>query len=262
MTDAGLRILSEECNALNTINVDHTEASDKGLSCISRLCPQVLSISLVDCCAVTFVGINALTEGCPLLQLIVLDGLNKITDAGICAIGNRCAKLLSISLNGCRGIRFPGINAVAIGCFLLQSIKLDGCCWVTDEFLLALGIGCPNLHHISVNHSKITDSILLVISVRCPNLRPISLDECVWVSDIGVDAIIRECTGLRSISLNNTNVTDSVVYGIVDTCPALLSIKLDGCQNVTDAALAALRKRSNKLLTIVSDRQNSFFKAM
>ena len=262
VTDVGMRILSEGCNALNTINIDHTEASDEGLSFISSGCPQLVSISLVDCCAVTFVGINALAEGCPLLQSIVLDGLDKITDAGIRSIGNRCPQLHSISLNGCRGIRFPGMNAVANGCPLLQSISMDGCCWVTDESLKALGIGCPNLHHISVNHSKVTDSILLVISARCPNLQSISLDECASVSDIGVGAIIRECTGLRSISLNYTNVTDDVVYGIIDTCPALLSIKLDGCQNVTDAALAALGRGPNKLLTIVSDRQNSFFKAM
>ena len=251
ITDSSLRNIGENCHHLRVINVSHTKATDKGMCAISQTCPQLRYISLKGCSMITSKGICALCLGCTLLEDVSLDGLDKINNLAMLALGENCPNLHTLSLNGCRGIKYDGISAIASGCPRLLSVSLDECCWLSDSCIHALQRGCPLLQSISLNHTKVTNAITCTIGEGWSNLKSISLNECNLLTDVGIKAIANACHELESISIAFTKVTDASMYALGLGCPHLHSIRLDGCEGVTESGISALRSGCIKLSPIV-----------
>ena len=259
ITDSSLRNLGEKCHYLRVIHVSHTRVTDTGLCAISQTCPQLRYISLKGCSMITSEGICALCIGCTLLEDVSLDGLDKISDAAMLSIGQNCPNLHAISLNGCRGIKYDGITAIAAGCPQLLSVSLDECCWISDSCIYALQRGCPLLESISLNHTKVTDAIMCTVGQGWPQLKSISLNECSLVTDICIEAIAKGCHQLQSISIAFTKVTDVSMHALGLGCPQLHSIRLDGCENVTESGISALRRGCIKMSPIVLESSTMLF---
>ncbi|RLM65917.1 transport inhibitor response 1-like protein [Panicum miliaceum] len=135
----------------------------------------------------------------------------------------RCVKLQRLWVLDC--ISDKGLQVVASSCKDLQELRVfpsdfyvAGFSAVTEEGLVAISSGCPKLSSLLYFCHQMTNDALITIAKNCPNfirfrlciLEPKKPDAITnQPLDEGFGAIVRECKGLRRLSISGL-LTDKV----------------------------------------------------
>ncbi|XP_061179862.1 uncharacterized protein LOC133188446 [Saccostrea echinata] len=93
------------------------------------------------------------------------------------------------------------------------------------------------VHIASVN--KLMDSTLQALLKNCRNLKELALYGCDSISNAGFKAL-SEKSGITSLHLNSTSVTDKGMEHICRCCHNLQSVSFAGCMYVTDVSIKHL----------------------
>jgi len=220
--DIGVTTFATRLGAgLESIYLANTQISDPSVQAIGNNCPNLKKIWLATR-PITDVGVQALARGCPLLEDLDLGVCQSVTDTGLLELvptdhHRGCPNLTKIKLAATQ-ITDTGMTALANACRNLTELELFFTT-IGDESLTAFGNNCHNLKKINLRSTRITDAGISALIPRpgqqgqpshpgCPNLTVIFLDETEVTND-GVYGLVEGCQNLTTIQVFRTNVTDA-----------------------------------------------------
>jgi F-box and leucine-rich repeat protein 2/20 len=240
ITDASFITVGQKCSKLMDISIAYNNVTDIGIAALARGCPQLRSFSAHLCPSISTAGIVALSNGCRELRTINLAKCGLITDESLYRIAEGCSELTSFTLSGSEAVTNAGISCVAGGCEKLLYITISDCPQIDDNALIAIGFSCPYLLGITVAASS--DPYLTVEEASKYYNK---------FFDRGLIAIACGCPALESISITICpNITDAGMVVLAQKCLQLKSITFYTLK-ITDASLIAFATNSRQLRSVL-----------
>lgn len=124
-------------------------------------------------------------------------------------------KFRHLDLTRCNRLTSQGVKALAYKVPDLEGLQLSGCTALTDTALEDLLATTPLLTHLDLEElADLTNSILSEHLAKAPCagcLEHLSISYCENLGDTGMLPVIRECTKLKSIDMDNTRISDLVL---------------------------------------------------
>ena len=138
-------------------------------------------------------------------------------DKAVEAVASKCKQLTTLCLSDKKGDSITEAALMAVAkCKLLKSLSLCCCHEISDAEVVAVASGCPQLTSLNLAFCwEITDEAVLAVASRCKQLKCLDLTCCYEITDAAVVAV---ASGTQ-----------------------LEWLAVDGCENITDAAMANFR---------------------
>ena len=229
--------------------------TDESFIIVGRKCSKLVDISITHN-IVTDIGIAALARGCPQLRSFSAHDCPSISTDGMMALSHGCKELRTMNLSDCERIIDDSFFRIAEGCPELSSFTLSSSEAVTNAGISCIARGCEKLLYITIiDCGQIDDTALITIGSSCPNLLGITVtarfdSPSPRFSDRGLTAIARGCPAMESISLSICpDMTDASVIIFAQKCFQLKSISL-ASSKITDASVIAFVTNSRKLQSV------------
>jgi hypothetical protein len=253
LSDVSLVALALHCPRLTSVCIFETNFEDFGVLTLAQYCPNMESVKLGGCYALTDASLTALGKYCKELKIFDLhfddEGNSNFTDRGLNDLVDGCPKIESLKLGGCSAC--TNFSIFSIGCHLPGLKIIDLSCYgngvLTDAAVKALAKCCSEL--VSVNLSgceKLNDGALIALSTKCPALTDVNISYCSRLTSKSTLALVKNCSRLASIDISYTDMADKSVTALAAYCPDLLTVGFEGL-NVTDAALTVFAKCCRKI---------------
>ncbi|XP_023548543.1 F-box/LRR-repeat protein 4-like isoform X1 [Cucurbita pepo subsp. pepo] len=197
--------------------------TDESVKELSEFLPLVKLINLSNCSNLSCSSLFILARNCPALTDIEMKIVNLQKEEGHPKDFVN-PKLISLDLSGNKNLCNDGVGKIASIFPNLELLKMNHCAAITDEGIGDVLTACPKIRHLEVNYCTgiknlvmncelpsmealklqrlgIEDSTLAMIGSRCPSLIHLDLLGCLKVTAEGVKEVVRNCRGLREISL-------------------------------------------------------------
>ncbi len=281
VTNATCKIIAQSCPSLEMFNVSWcTHMDARGIRTIILGCPK-----LRDLRAGEVRGFNNLELAQDIfetnnLERLVLSGCADITDEALqvmIAGQNPEVDLLSdipivparrlrhLDLSRCNRLTSAGIKTLAHLVPDLEGLQLSGCTALTDTALADLLATTPRLTHLDLDElSELTNTLLsenLAKAPCAPILEHLSISYCENLGDTGMLPVVKACTSLRNIDMDNTKISDLVLAEVASmvrmrssrtTCsrsrPRVgLRIIVFDCSNVTWTGIREVLSRNSEV---------------
>ncbi|KAG8064294.1 hypothetical protein GUJ93_ZPchr0004g40474 [Zizania palustris] len=209
----GLAAIASHCKLLSELDLQENEVEDRGprwLSCFPDSCTSLVSLNFACIKGEVNAGLN-------------LSYAPTLDASDLTKMISRCVKLQRLWVLDC--ISDKGLQVVASSCKDLQELRVfpsdfyvAGYSAVTEEGLVAISLGCPKLNSLLYFCHQMTNAALITVAKNCPNFTRFRL--CILEPgkpdvmtnqplDEGFGAIVRECKGLRRLSISGL-LTDKV----------------------------------------------------
>ncbi|CAN6227905.1 unnamed protein product [Urochloa humidicola] len=186
----------EKCKMLRSLS-GFWDASPICVPIIYPLCHHLMGLNLSYTPTLDYSDLTKMVSHCVKLQRLWV--LDCISDKGLQVVASSCKDLQELRV-------FPSDFYVA------------GYSAVTEEGLVAISSGCPKLTSLLYFCHQMTNDALITVAKNCPNfirfrlciLEPKKPDAITnQPLDEGFGAIVRECKGLRRLSISGL-LTDKV----------------------------------------------------
>lgn len=267
VTNATCKIIAQSCPSLEMFNVSWCKHMDsRGIREVIQGC-----FKLVDLRAGEVRGFDSVEFAQDIfesnrLERLVMSGCSDLTDEvlRVMIMGKTpeidiltdlpvvpVRKLRHLDISRCTGLTSVGIKALTHMVPNMEGLKLSSCVALTDNALSDLLATTPRLTHLDLEELiELTNSLLsdhLAKAPCAPILEHLSISGCEHLGDAGMLPIIRNCTNLRSIDMDNTRISDLVMVEAASmvrarssrtTCASTrprvgLRMVVFDCQNVT-----------------------------
>ena len=268
--DGGLAELIKSCHKLHPDHILSDVKGDEFLHAVGKHQPNITSIDVARCQAVTDAGLAKLVSRCSNLHPDSIKSTVK-GDAFLEAVAQRFAKTLkSIDLTGCKNVSDAGLAKLIEKCRELHPDDVH-CDAKGNTFLVAVASEHETIKNIDLlGCNAVTDAGLCVLMERCLQLHPDDVKSTVK-GDAFLSAVAKYHTYITNIDLDTfvnqreERVTDAALARLIETCPKLdpgnvhslakgnaflgavaryrkgiTQIDLCGCPNVTDLGLGHL----------------------
>ncbi|PNX83036.1 F-box protein skip19, partial [Trifolium pratense] len=127
----------------------------------------------------------------------------------------------------------------------LRCIQLECCVRISDEGWCEVAKKFPLLEEVGISHGFQCKKSLEVIGQSCPLLKSLTLYGmplgAMWNDDAFV--IANTMPGLRHLDIRGNRLTNVGLLAILDGCPLLESLNIEGCDNLD--ITESLRQRLN-----------------
>jgi len=164
----------------------------------------------------------------------------------------RFENLESITFISCPGGLLDSIQGLMVSCPKLQSFKCECSRSFNQKHLLSLLQPSRSYVELSIAHCTQIDDITIYHALLNPNisclrtLEILNLDGVEFLSDIGIQGILKKCPVLRSLALDGEQLTDKSGHFIGNNYPQTLkNLSISFCDNLTDSTLSSLGKLKN-----------------
>ena len=196
---------------------------------------------------------------------VMIEGVNP----ELCPLTNRPAvpsrQLRYLDLSRCHRLTDAGVRRLAHQVPHLEGLQLGNCTDLTDASLLDLLPTVPRLTHLDLESLHLLTNATLQTLAAAPcsaRLEHLSISYCENLGDTGMLAVLRTCTRIRNLDMDNTRVSDLVLAeaanlvrgrsypwtGMATTNPPSPSIGLHlvvyDCQNVTWTGIREILARN------------------
>ncbi len=155
-----------------------------------------------------------------------------------------------LNLRDCLLITDASVAAILSTCNDLEELNLQG---VTDV-TFAFQVSSERLRILHISEAAITDSNLEKLVTGCPNLSVLSLLGK-NLTDRGIEALSRCRHLVRLKILQADNISEEALIGVLRNNPHLGHLVLQGCKNLSDRTLEALKAHPLELLWILDAPQ-------
>jgi F-box/leucine-rich repeat protein 2/20 len=163
------------------------------------------------------------------LQRLVMAGCSSLTDASlrlmlegaepdVCPLTGRAVvpprQLRHLDLSRCTGLTDAGLARLAHHVPLLEGLQLGGCAGLGDAALLELLPTLPRLTHLDLEEMpRLTNAVLarLAESPCRERLEHLCVSYCEGLGDMGLLRVVKACTRLRNVDMDNTHISDLVL---------------------------------------------------
>ena len=125
---------------------------------------------------------------------------------------------------------------------MLETIDLTGC--KVHAFLINFRFIFQNRYfHIFYKLfydntlQKISNLALISLGISNRGLETIIINECDHVSDNGVVALTKGCSGILALGLSRLKITDIAISAVTNSCKRLRFLNLGRCRNISDSSI-------------------------
>ncbi|ETP07368.1 hypothetical protein, variant 1 [Phytophthora nicotianae CJ01A1] len=242
---------------------------------ILKNCPNLKTLELLDCRALTFSG---WPRDAVALRKVFLNGCNFVTNQAASSLITVCGdtlekiifteatsldsqifrdlarharRLEELTINDCTSVRLRDFQALTEALWSsLRWLDLASCRGISS-FPDATSL--PQLQVLILDKTKINDDGLRGISQVATSLRYLSLQDCRAISDDGVAALATSdvsdgCTSLELVDLKGTPVTDASLRALEARCPRLHLVRVDSCRSVSRKMRSKHNERARRIL--------------
>ncbi|KAH8719180.1 hypothetical protein GQ44DRAFT_624004 [Phaeosphaeriaceae sp. PMI808] len=230
VTNAALKIIASNCPRVEVLNISWCNSVDnRGLRKVVEGCPKLRDLRagevrgwddvklmtelfkqntlerlvLMNCDSLSDESLAALMEG-------VDEEVDVLTDRPI--VSPR--KLKHLDLTRCRSITDLGLNTLVNNVPFLEGLQVSKCGGLTDDALTALLPTMPVLTHLDIEELEgLTNEVLktLAQSPCAPHLKHLCISSCENLGDAGTLPILKSCSRLASLEMDNTRISDLVL---------------------------------------------------
>ncbi|XP_029212767.2 dynein regulatory complex subunit 6-like [Acropora millepora] len=240
LSDASFKCLSQ-CKRLRKIRVEgNNRLTDASVKVLTKSCPMLDHIYLVDCPRITDIALKALASFKHLNVVNVADCV-RIQDTGVRQVveGPSGAKIKELNLTNCVRVSDVTLLRIAQRCHNLVYASFCYCEHVTDAGVELLGT-LPSLVSLDLSGCNIQDQGVAALGNN-PKFRDISLAECPNITDLGLQKMCQQCRQLENFDVSRCKgLTDNAIKNLAFCCRLLRTLKLAGCSKLTDSSLQYL----------------------
>ncbi|KAH6875049.1 F-box/LRR repeat-containing protein 2 [Alternaria rosae] len=229
-TNAAMKILAAHCPKVEVLNISWCNNIDnRGLKKVVEGCTKLRDIragevrgwddvdlmvalfkrntlerlDLKNCDSLNDEALAALIEG-------VDEEVDVLTDRPIVPPRN----LKHLNLTRCRSITDAGLKTLVHNVPFLEGLQVSKCGGLTDDALTSLLPTVPVLTHLDIEEiDGLTNDVLKTLSESAcaPHLRHLCISYCENLGDVGMLPVLKACTRLASLEMDNTRISDLVL---------------------------------------------------
>ncbi|XP_027227904.2 F-box/LRR-repeat protein 20 isoform X3 [Penaeus vannamei] len=243
----GSRISCSECyfaiaefHNLRHLNLSHCQFLDNlGLVAIAKQCRQLEYLNIDGITKIYDYSVVCLTQEVgPSLKFLFLDGEN-LTDASYTSLA-ACKHLKMLGVSFCEQMTDVGLSGIT-GLCELTWMKLRKGVHLTSKGLQSFFSSghLSNLTHLNLGEcSSMNDDVLFAVAEKCPHLTNIVLHWCWDITDVGITALVSNCSRLRVLDLVGLiQLTGTSFINVPTALPDLLILDLEQCNTINDTIL-------------------------
>ncbi|XP_010558390.1 PREDICTED: F-box/LRR-repeat protein 3-like isoform X2 [Tarenaya hassleriana] len=276
---AGLLSVAVKCVNLVEIDLSNaTEMRDAAAAVVAEA-RNLERLRLGRCKLLTDMGIGCIAVGCRKLSLVGLKWCVGVGDLGAGLLALKCKGLRSLDLSylpitgkclddilklqhleellleGCFGIDDDSLSSLRHEheCKSLKKLDVSSCQNLTHRGLTSLlsAAGCLQqlvLAHgsssITLDGCSITSDGLKAIGILCKALKELSLSKCLGVTDEDLSSLVMKQKGLRKLDITCCRkLTGVSIAQIANSCPSLISLKMESCSLVPRDAFVLIGQK-------------------
>lgn len=229
-TNAGLKIIAANCPRLEYLNISWCNNIDtRGLKKVVQGCPNLKDLHASEIRGwddVEFAHQLFLRNS---LERLILTQCDTLTDEALSVIiegkGSEIdyitgraivppRNLKHLDLTRCRGITDQGVRTFANNLPFLEGLNLSRCTGILDATLTELLPTVPLLSHLDLEELEDLTNIVLQTLANSPcakRLRHLSISYCENLGDTGMLPVLKTCTNLQYLQMDNTRISDLVL---------------------------------------------------
>ncbi|KAH6624970.1 hypothetical protein B0J18DRAFT_366513 [Chaetomium sp. MPI-SDFR-AT-0129] len=264
VSNATCKIVANSCPQLEVLNVSWCKHMDaRGVRFVVESCPrlrdlragEVKGFNLPDVATAIFRTNN--------LERLVLSGCDDLTDDSLQLMVHGPEpeidyltdrpmvpprNLRHLDLTRCSRLTDDGVKALGHFVPRLEGLQLSGVSALTDAALEPILASTPLLTHLELEDlPQLTDRLFsqhLAKAPCAPRLKHLSISYCENVGDVGMLPVLKTCTRLRSVYMDNTLISD------LSLTEAAAMVRQRGATAVADGkvAVGALPKVTLRLV--------------
>ncbi|CAD7014923.1 F-box/LRR-repeat protein 14 [Ceratitis capitata] len=219
--------------------------------------PNLKTLDLSLCKQITDSSLGRIAQHIRNLETLELGGCSQITNTGLLLIAWGLRKLKYLNLRSCWQITDQGIGHLSgltkdtpEGNTDLEFLGLQDCQRLSDEALGYIAQGLTSLKSINLSFCvSVTDSGLKHLA-RMPKLEQVNLRSCDNISDIGMAYLTDGGCGIISLDVSFCDkISDQALTHIAQGLYRLRSLSLNQCQ-ITDQGMLRIAKNLQELETL------------
>jgi F-box-like/Leucine Rich repeat len=233
------------CTKLEYLDFTRTCVTDAGVRLIAQHLPRLCSLSVAYCHNITDASIIAIVESCPLLVSLDISR-SQVTDNALIALASidssRCRETIThLNLSICKHITSVGVRQIVTRLTYLRTLIIRGCSSLSNDLFGDPSWKCTELAELDISFINIESSTLFFIS----NMMALtSLDIRELKGEVSSDAILSLASlpKLRRLNVQGNNfVDDHIAKKIAENCSFLRALALQHT-NVSETCLEELRR--------------------
>jgi len=229
-TNQAMRIIGTRCPKVEHLNVTWCNNIDtKGIRYVVEGCPNLKDLRVGEVRGWDDIEVMRMLFERNTLERLILTNCESLTDEAFTALiegvdneydyltGRAIVpprRLRHLDLTCCRGLTDSAIMKLAHNAPFLEGLQLSKCHALTDDSLAELLPTLPMLTHLDLEELvELTNASLqsLASSPCTKYLRHLSISYCENLGDTGMLPVLKACTNLRSLDMDNTRISDLVL---------------------------------------------------
>ncbi|KAL1600471.1 hypothetical protein SLS60_006857 [Paraconiothyrium brasiliense] len=229
-TNAAMKILATHCPRVEHLNVSWCNNIDtRGLRRVVENCPKLKDLRAGEVRGWDDVDFMTELFKRNTLERLVLMNCDSLNDDSLAALVEGIdaevdvltdrpivppRRLKHLDLTRCRGITDVGVKKLAGNVPFLEGVQLSKCHGLTDDAFTTVLPTLPVLTHLDIEElDGLTNEVLktLASAVCAPHLRHLCISYCESLGDAGMLPVLKACTNLCSLEMDNTRISDLVL---------------------------------------------------
>ncbi|GAB7358230.1 hypothetical protein MBLNU230_g0381t1 [Neophaeotheca triangularis] len=280
-TNAGMKVLATHCPMLEHLNVSWCNNIDtRGLGWVVDGCNNLRDLRAGEIRGWDDKEFAQKVFEKNKLERLILTNCDSLTDESLAVLFEGTGSeidyltgrpivpprnLKHLDLTRCRGISDQGMRSFVNNIPHIEGLQLAKCSNVFDASLTDLLPTTPMLTHLDLEELEdLTNAVLHCLSNSpcAKRLRHLSISYCENMGDTGMIPLLKSCTNLRSLEMDNTRISDLVLTeaasmlrsrssrSSVHGKPTIgLRLVAYDCQNVTWTGVREVLSRNAEVFT-------------
>lgn len=264
VTDMSMFALSKSCPRLNSLTLRKADVSTKALLSLYQSCPDVnklnvdtmpIAIEVLDQVAV---GVESLTirnslgsnylyrMRDKLLQCVQYSVSVPLYSGAFAVLFSQNPALQQLTLDRQYDVNDAVLESLASLCPLLTSLTINYCSLITDAGWMLL-TRLPCLNSLSLMECKVNDAFAEALLRDRPNFTRLQIRSCFGYTGELLRLISKYCSNIKNVTVNmSVAFGNAEVMTLLESCPRLTCLDLQGCNQINDEILPCLMVNSRK----------------
>ena len=228
--NASMKVIAANCPKLEHLNVSWCpNVNTRGLKKVIDGCPNLKDLRASEISGWDDVEIMSKLHFRNNLERLVLMNCDTLTDESLAVLiegrGNEVdfltgrpivppRKLKHLDLTRCRGITDQGVRTLVNNVPDLEGLQLAKCQGILDATLTDLLPTVPMLTHLDLEECEDLTNAFLQCLAHAPcarRLQHLGISYCENLGDTGMIPVMKSCTNLQSVEMDNTRISDLVL---------------------------------------------------
>lgn len=281
-TNSTMKIVAQACPKVEYLNISWCNNMDtRGLRKVVEACPNLKDIRAGEVRGWDDLNFMQLLFEKNSLERLMLMNCDSLNDESLAVLieGKESEMdyltgrpivpprtLKHLDLTQCRGISDISVSTMINNIPEMEGLQLSKVPDITDGTMMALISSLPKLTHLDLEELEgLSNTVLQTLSTApcSKTIRHLGISYCENLGDVGMLPVLKNCTNLRSLDMDNTRISDLTLTeaaALLRSRSTRTSCSLDkpsiglrlvayDCQNVTWAGVREVLSRNAEVIT-------------